>query len=242
MVHPFLFLQFLRDILTPLLFPAAAKAGGEALKTAHTSVDTITYTWLVMAILIILSLLATKGLKNIPGKLQNFMEVIVGGIEKTVADTMGKHGLPFFPLIATLFLFILVSNLISLLPGFYPPTGNLNTTAALAIIVFTSTHVVGVKEHGFSYVKHFLGPVWWLAWLIFFVEIIGHLSRVLSLSLRLFGNIGGHEIVVMVFFGLVPFFAPLIMTVLGLLVAIIQSIVFMMLAMMYIQGAVEEAH
>jgi F-type H+-transporting ATPase subunit a len=215
MVHPFLFLQFLRDILTPILFPAAAKAGGEALKTAHTSVDTITYTWLVMAILIILSILATKGLKNMPGKLQNFMELIVGGIEKTVVDTMGKHGLPFFPLIATLFLFILVCNLISLIPGFYPPTGNLNTTAALAVIVFTSTHVVGVKEH---------------------------LSRVLSLSLRLFGNIGGHEIVVMVFFALVPFFAPLIMTVLGLLVCIIQSIVFMMLAMMYIQGAVEEAH
>jgi F-type H+-transporting ATPase subunit a len=177
-----------------------------------------------------------------PGGLQNFMEVIVGGIEKTVADTMGKHGLPFFPLIATLFLFILISNLISLVPGFYPPTGNLNTTAALAVIVFTTTHVVGVKEHGLSYVKHFLGPVWWLAWMIFFIEIIGHLSRVLSLSLRLFGNIGGHEIVIMVFFALVPFLVPLVMTVLGLLVCIIQSIVFMMLAMMYIQGAIEEAH
>jgi F-type H+-transporting ATPase subunit a len=242
MVHPFLFLQYLREFLTPLFFPKAVKAGGEALMTAHTSVDTISYTWLVMAILIILSILATKGLKSMPGGLQNFMEVIVGGIEKTVADTMGKHGLPFFPLIATLFLFILISNLISLVPGFYPPTGNLNTTAALAVIVFTTTHVVGVKEHGLSYVKHFLGPVWWLAWMIFFIEIIGHLSRVLSLSLRLFGNIGGHEIVIMVFFALVPFFAPLIMTVLGLLVCIIQSIVFMMLAMMYIHGAVEEAH
>jgi F-type H+-transporting ATPase subunit a len=242
MVHPLLFLQFLRDILTPLLFPNAVKAGGDALQTAHTSVDTITYTWLVMLILIILSVLATKGLKSMPGGLQNFMEVVVGGIEKTVADTMGKHGMPFFPLIATLFLFILLSNLISLIPGFYPPTGNLNTTAALAVIVFTTTHVVGVKEHGLSYVKHFLGPVWWLAWMIFFIEIIGHLSRVLSLSLRLFGNIGGHEIVIMVFFALVPFFAPLIMTVLGLLVCVIQSIVFMMLAMMYIHGAVEEAH
>jgi len=195
-----------------------------------------------MASLIFLSILATKGLKNMPSKLQNFMELIVGGIEKTVVDTMGKHGLPFFPLIATLFLFILVCNLISLLPGFYPPTGNLNTTAALAVIVFCTTHVVGVKVHGFSYVKHFLGPVWWLAPMIFFIEIIGHLSRVLSLSLRLFGNIGGHEIVIMVFFALVPFFAPLIMMMLGVLVCVIQSIVFMMLAMMYIHGAVEEAH
>jgi F-type H+-transporting ATPase subunit a len=242
MVHPFLFLQFLRDILTPILFPAAAKAGGEALENAHKAVDTITYTWLVMAILIILSLLATKGLKNIPGKLQNFIEFIVGGIEKTLLDTMGKHGLPYYPLIATLFIFILISNLISLVPGFFPPTANLNTTLAMAVIVFTTTHVVGLKEHGIKYFKHFLGPVWWLAWLILFVEIIGHLSRVLSLSLRLFGNIGGHEIVIIVFFALVPFLAPLVMSVLGLLVCIIQSIVFMMLAMMYISGAVEEAH
>ena len=208
MVHPFLFLQFLRGILTPLLFPAAVKVGGEALENAHKAVDTLTYTWLVMVILIILSILVTRGLKNMPGGLQNFMEVIVGGIEKTVEDTMGKHGMPFFPLIATLFLFILVSNLISLIPGFFPPTANLNTTLALAVIVFTTTHVVGVKEHGFSYVKHFLGPVWWLAWMIFFIEIIGHLSRVLSLSLRLFGNIGGHEIVIMVFFALVPSSRP----------------------------------
>src|SRR5208337_2179512 len=109
MIHPLLFLQFLRGILTPLLFPAALKAGGEAIENAHKAVDTIAYTWLVMAILILLSILATKGLKKVPGGLQNFMEVIVGGIEKTVADTMGKHGMPYFPLIATLFLFILVS-------------------------------------------------------------------------------------------------------------------------------------
>jgi len=242
MVHPLLFLQFLRGILTPLFFPAAVAAGGEALENAHKAIDTISYTWLVMAFLIILSLLATKAMKNKPGGLQNFMEVIVGGLEKTLLDTMGKHGMPYFPLIATLFLFILVSNLISLIPGFFPPTANVNTTGALAVIVFTTTHMVGIKEHGIKYVKHFLGPVWWLAWMILFIEIIGHFSRILSLTLRLFGNIGGHEIVIIVFFALVPFFAPLIMSVLGLLVCIIQSIVFMMLAMMYIQGAIEEAH
>ncbi len=131
MVEPLLFLQFLRGILTPLFFPSAVKAGGEVLETAYKSVDTIVYTWLVMAILILVSILTTKALKSMPGGLQNFMEVVVGGIEKTVADTMGKHGMPFFPLIATLFLFILISNLISLVPGFYPPTANLNTTAGI---------------------------------------------------------------------------------------------------------------
>ena len=242
MLHPFLLLQYLRGILVPLLFPAATNLGGEALENAHKAVDNITYTWLVMAFLIILSLITTKGLKTMPERLQNFMEFLISTIEKMVAETLGKHGKAFFPLIATLFLFILISNLFGLLPGFFPPTANINTTLALAVIVVVLTHVVGIRTHGFSYIKHFLGPVWWLAWMIFIIEVISHISRVLSLSLRLFGNIGGHEVVIMVVFMLVPLFVPLIMTVLGLLIAVIQSVVFMYLSMIYIQGAAEKAH
>ena len=242
MVHPLLFLQFLRGILTPLLFPEAVKAGGEALLNAYKSVDTITYSWLVMVLLIVVSLLATRGIKSMPGGMQNFMEVVVGGIENMIADTMGEHGKRFFPLIATLALFILVSNLLSLIPGFFPPTASVNTNAALAVIVFLTTHVVGFQAHGFKYLKHFLGPIIWLAPLMFFIEIIGHFSRIISLTLRLFGNIGGHEIMIMIFFALVPFFVPLLMTVLGLLVCFIQAFVFMLLTMIYIQGSLEEAH
>jgi len=242
MVHPFLFLQYLRGILIPLLFPAAVNVGGEALENAHKAIDNITYTWLVMAFLIILSLITTKGLKRMPERLQNFMEFLISTIENMVTETLGKHGKAFFPLIATLFLFILISNLFGLLPGFLPPTANINTTLALAVIVVVLTHVVGISKHGFGYIKHFLGPVWWLAWMIFVIEIISHISRVLSLSLRLFGNIGGHELVIMVIFMLVPLFVPLVMSVLGLLVAIIQSVVFMYLSMIYIQGAAQEAH
>ncbi|MGD0843986.1 MAG: F0F1 ATP synthase subunit A [Geobacteraceae bacterium] len=242
MVHPFLFLQYFRGILVPLLFPAAVNVGGEALENAHKAVDTITYTWLVMVFLIILSLLTTKGLKRMPGRLQNFMELLFGTIENMVTETLGKNGKAFFPLIATLFLFILISNLFGLLPGFLPPTASINTTLALAVIVVVLTHVVGISKHGFGYIKHFLGPVWWLAWMIFIIEVISHISRVLSLSLRLFGNIGGHELVIMVVFMLVPLFVPLVMTVLGLLVAVIQSVVFMYLSMIYIQGAAQEAH
>ena len=242
MVHPLLFLEFLRGILTPILFPAAVKVGGEMLKNAHTSVDTITYTWVVMAMLILVSFLATRRIKSMPGGLQNFMEVVVGGIENMITDTMGEHGKRFYPLIATLALFILVSNLLSLIPGFYPPTANVNTNAACAVIVFLTTHVVGVQEHGFKYIKHFLGPIMWLAPMMFFIEIIGHFSRIISLTLRLFGNIGGHEIMIMVFFALVPLFVPLVMTVLGLLVCFIQAFVFMLLTMIYIQGSLEEAH
>lgn len=229
MVHPYLFLQFLRELFAPLHISEAA-------------VDAIVYTWLIIALLLIVSFLATKSIKSVPGGLQNFMEVVIGGIENMVVETMGEKGRPFFPLIATLAIFVLVSNLIGLIPGFFPPTANINTTAACAIIVFISTHVVGIKEHGFHYLKHFMGPILWLAPIMFFIEIIGHLSRPLSLTLRLFGNMNGHELVLMIFFGLAPFLVPLPMMLMGVLVSFIQAFVFMLLAMIYIQGSLEEAH
>jgi F-type H+-transporting ATPase subunit a len=123
-----------------------------------------------------------------------------------------------------------------------PPTANLNTNGALALTVFAMTHIVGVKEHGISYLKHFMGPILVLAPLMFIIEIIGHLARPLSLSLRLFGNMYGHEIVLMIFFALVPFLLPVPMMLMGVLVACIQTFVFTLLAMIYIAGALEEAH
>ena len=229
MVHPLLFLEFFRNLLAPLHLPAA-------------SADAIIYTWFVIILLLVLSVLATKAVKTIPGGLQNFMEVVVGGIENMIVETMGEHGRPFFPLIATLAIFVLVSNLIGLIPGFFPPTANINTTAACAIIVFLSTHVVGIKHHGLGYIKHFLGPIAWLAPIMFFIEVIGHVSRPVSLTLRLFGNMNGHELVLMIFFGLAPFLVPLPMMLMGVLVSFIQAFVFMLLAMIYIQGSLEHAH
>ena len=229
MVHPLLFLEFFRKLLEPLHVNEA-------------SADAIAYTWLIIALLLVLSVLATSAIKSVPSGLQNFMEVIVGGIENMIVETMGEHGRPFFPLIATLAIFILVSNLIGLIPGFFPPTANINTTAACAVIVFLSTHVVGIKHHGLHYLKHFMGPIAWLAPIMFFIEVIGHLSRPVSLTLRLFGNMNGHELVLMIFFGLAPFLVPLPMMLMGVLVSFIQAFVFMLLAMIYIQGSLEEAH
>ncbi|KAF0221253.1 MAG: F-type H+-transporting ATPase subunit [Geobacteraceae bacterium] len=229
MVHPFLFLQFFRKLLEPLHITEAGA-------------DAIAYTWLIIALLLTVSVLAAKGLKTVPGGVQNFMEVVISGIENMINETMGEHGKPFFPLIATLAVFILISNLIGLVPGFFPPTANINTTAACAVIVFVTTHVVGVKEHGIKYVKHFMGPIIWLAPMMFFIEVIGHFSRVISLTLRLFGNMNGHELVLMIFFGLAPFLVPLPMMLMGVLVSFIQAFVFMLLAMIYIQGSLEEAH
>jgi F-type H+-transporting ATPase subunit a len=231
MVHPYLFLQFFRELLSPL-----------TKYTSEAGIDAIVHAWFVTVILVVLSLIVRGSIKIVPGKLQNFIEVCIGGIENVVVDNMGERGRQFFPLIATLAFFILTSNLIGLIPGFYPPTANLNTTAACAVIVFLSTHVVGVRNHGFKYIKHFFGPVWWLAPFMFFVEIIGHLSRPLSLSFRLFGNMNGHELILLIFFGLVPFLVPLPMMLMGVLVAFLQTFVFMLLSTIYIQGALEEAH
>jgi F-type H+-transporting ATPase subunit a len=177
-----------------------------------------------------------------PGRFQNVMEVMVGGFDSLIEDTMGHHGRKFFPLIATLGFFILVSNLIGIIPGFESPTANINTNAAMAIVVFFSTHYVGVRTHGLKYFKQFMGPVWWLTPLMLPIEIIGHIARPLSLTVRLFGNIMGEDIVLGVVLLLVPLLVPLPVFALMIFTSIIQTLVFMLLAMMYISGAMEEGH
>lgn len=224
MIHPFLFLQWLEEQLH-----------------LHLGVH-VMYTWFVMLLLIVVALLVKSSIQTVPGGLQNFFEPVIAGIEGMIEETMGPHGKAYFPLIATIAFFILTSNLVALIPGFYPPTANLNTNAAMALTVFVMTHFIGLKEHGLAYLKHFCGPVPWLAPLIIPIELVGHLARPLSLTLRLFGNMYGHEIVLMIFFTLVPILVPLPMMVMGVMVAFIQAFVFMLLAMIYIAGAIEECH
>jgi len=224
MTHPFLFLKWFTEQL-------------------HLNIgEHVTYTWLVMAILIAVAFAASRSVKLVPSGAQNLMETVISGVDGLLEETMGEEGKSYFPLIATFALFILVSNLVALIPGFAPPTANVNTNAALALTVFVMTHAVGLKKHGASYLKHFMGPIWWLAPLIFVIEIIGHLARPLSLTLRLFGNMWGHEIVLMIFIALVPLVVPVPMMLMGVLVAFIQTFVFTLLAMIYIAGALEEAH
>jgi len=202
----------------------------------------VTYTWLVMALLALCGFLATRRIGIVPTAFQNVMEVVVETLENFLIETMGEKGKIVFPLIATLGLFILTANLLGLVPGMESPTANLNTTVAMAVVVFTVTHVIGIKTHGMKYVKQFIGPVWWLAPLMIPIEIISHISRPLSLSVRLFGNIEGGHIVVAVLFFLVPFLVPLPILVLKIVISMIQTLVFMLLSMMYIAGALEEGH
>jgi F-type H+-transporting ATPase subunit a len=203
----------------------------------------IIYSWFVMLLLIVAGFIATKSLSLVPSKMQNFFEIIVGGIEEFMVEITGEEGRWLFPLAATIFLYIFVSNVIGIVPGLFPPTANINTTLSCALVVVIFTHIIGVKYHGVKYIKHFMGPVWWLAPLIFIIEIIGHLARILSLTFRLFGNMMGHEIVLGILFMLAGMFlAPLPIMALGIFVAFVQAFVFFLLSIIYFSGAMEHAH
>lgn len=170
---------------------------------------------------------------------RNAVEMAVEAILGLIHDTMGEHGKHFLPLLGSLAFFIFFSNISGQIPGFLPPTDNLNTTAACALIVFFTTHIYGFRVNGMKYLKHFAGPVWWLAPLMIPIEIIGHLARPLSLSMRLFGNIFGDHMVLSVFVLLAPLVVPLPMLALGIFVAVVQTFVFTLLSMIYIAGAIE---
>ena len=203
----------------------------------------VIYSWFVMTILIILGAVAAKGISMIPTKAQNVFEILISGIEEFMVEITGEEGRWLFPISATIFIYIVVCNLIGLVPGFLPPTASVNTTLSCAIPVVIFTHVIGVKYHGVKYIKHFMGPVWWLAPLIFVIEIIGHVARILSLSIRLFGNMMGHELVLGILFFLAGLFlAPLPIMALGIFVAVVQAFVFFLLSIMYFTGAMEHAH
>ncbi|RPH48189.1 MAG: ATP synthase F0 subunit A [Desulfobacteraceae bacterium] len=203
----------------------------------------VIYSWVVMIILITLGSIAAKSVSLIPGKAQNVFEALISGIENFMIDVTGEEGRWLFPLVATIFIYIFSCNLIGLVPGFFPPTASLNTTASCALTVVIFTHIIGVKYHGIKYIKHFCGPVWWMIPIVLPIEIIGHLARILSLSFRLFGNMMGHELVLAILFGLAGlFFAPLPIMALGIFVALVQAFVFFLLSMMYFTGAMEHAH
>ena len=202
----------------------------------------ILYTWLVMAILVLLGWLGTRRLSLVPGGVQNFLELIVNGMEDFVVENMGEQGRQVFPLLVTLFIFILFCNFIGLVPGCNAPTANLNTNAAMALSVFIFYNYIGIREHGSKYIKHFTGPIPLLMPLMLPIELLSHVARPLSLTVRLFGNIFGEELVLMLFFMLVPIIATLPIYFLYGLADTIQAFIFFMLSMIYLKMSFEEAH
>ena len=197
---------------------------------------TIIFTWVVMVILILISWIATKNLTIGPkiSRWQNFLEVIVGYIRQQVKEITQQNPDPFIPFLGTLFLFISVSNLLAIIPGYQPPTGSLSTTSALAICVFFAIPIFGIaKRGGMAYFKHYLEPSIFMAPF----NVIGDFSRTLALAVRLFGNVMSGTLIVAVLLIITPLFVPIIMQVLGLLIGQIQAYIFTVLATVYIASA-----
>lgn len=202
----------------------------------------VAYTWIIMAVLVVASVVFTRGLKLVPVRGQNFFEAIIQGLLNFMEGVMGPEGPKYLPLIGTLGFFIFISNLAGIIPGFMSPTSNLNTTAACAVVVFVTYHSIGFRKHGFGYIKHFTGPMPALAPLMLPLELIGHFARPLSLSVRLFGNIKGEDLVLLILAFLVPYLVPVPMMLLAIFTSLIQAFVFVLLSMIYIAGALHEAH
>jgi F-type H+-transporting ATPase subunit a len=198
---------------------------------------------LAMAFLIILGALGTRNLQKVPGRLQNFLELLVGGLESFYSGILGPGGERHVPFLVTTFLFILTMNLMGLIPGFKPATATLNMTIALALVAITYVQIQGIRQHGlWGYIRHYMGEPLWLAPLMLPLHIIGELAKPLSLSLRLFGNIFGEETVILqlallgplVLFGskVLPLQFPIV--VFGVFTSVVQALVFTVLTSAYI--------
>ena len=198
---------------------------------------------MALLVLVISSTLLIAGSRRIsrdnPGPLQHFLEMIVSGMKGLLHDVIGHDGERYLTVITSFAVFIFISNMFGLFYFLQPPTSNTNTTFALSISAFLYYNVEGIRRQGlFGYLKHFMGPVLWLAPLMFIIEMIGNFARILSLGVRLFGNIFGEHTATGIFTGLVPVIAPMPMMALGIFGALLQTYVFIMLTTVYIAGAV----
>jgi len=200
----------------------------------------MTHMLLAAGIVIVLAKLATSNMKVVPTGTQNFLEAYLGGVLAMGADVMGREDARrYLPLVATIGLFVAVANVIGIVPGFEAPSAFLDFTLALALVVFVYYNFEGIRHNGvIAYFKHFLGPVWWLYWLMFPIEIVSHISRIISLSFRLFGNVKGDDMFLMVILMLAPWLLPMIPFALLSFMALLQAFIFMMLTYVYLGGAV----
>jgi F-type H+-transporting ATPase subunit a len=197
---------------------------------------TLAFTWLVMLILVVGSWLITRRLSTGAeiSRWQNVVEVLVSGIDDQIRAVSKQQPGAYLPFVGTLFLFIAMSNLLAIVPGYRPPTGSLSTTTALAICVFVAVPVFGVVRHGpLRYLRHYVRP----NVLMLPFNVIGELSRTVALAVRLYGNIMSGTVLAGILLSLAPFFFPVLVQLLGLLTGMIQAYIFAVLAMVYIASA-----
>lgn len=198
---------------------------------------------LVVSFLLILFLLVRSRLSvDDPGGLQHVFESIEGFIKNQSHEIIGHHSEGYTPFLATLLFFILFCNLIGVIPGFESPTAVPIVPLGCAICAFVYYQTQGFKHAGIAYLKHFAGPIWWLSWLMLPIELISHLARVLSLTIRLFANMFAGDMVTLVFFSLVPIGVPILFLGLHIGVSLLQTYIFVLLTTVYLQGAVADEH
>jgi len=193
---------------------------------------------LLMVFLLVRSRLSVEH----PGGLQHTLEGLNGFIEGQTRDIIGHGSERFTPFLMTLGLFILISNLFGIVPGLESPTASPAVPLGCALCTFVYYQAQGFRNSGIGYLKHFLGPVWWLAPLMVPVEIIGHFARVMSLTIRLFANMFAGDMLTLVFFSLIPIGIPVLFLGLHVFVAFLQAYVFVLLTIVYLAGAVAEEH
>jgi F-type H+-transporting ATPase subunit a len=243
--HPLAIVILFNKLLGP---PVAALLGlaGIHIKNPHDFIpDYVIMVILVAAFLIVFLGIASRRRSLVPRGMQNVFELLIGALEGLLVDIIGPEGKKYLPMIGTVGLFILCSNLLGLFPGLMSPTSKLNVTLGCALTVFVYYHYQGIKSNGLlKYLKHFSGPSPFLAPLMVPIELISHFSRPLSLSIRLFSNIFAEEVLIVVIASIIPYFLPLPFMVLSLFTGALQAFVFVLLACIYISGAVahEEEH
>lgn len=175
--------------------------------------------------------------------IRTLVEIIIEYLYNLLKEMMGaKRAKRYLPLIGTCGLFIFFSNIVSLIPGFSAPTSSLNVTFGCALFVFLAYNYYGFKENGVGYLKHFTGPVWWLAWLIGPIEIVSNLIRPATLAVRLMLNMAVDHLVLGLIIAMIPLVVPLPLMMLGTLVAVVQTLVFCLLAAIYVSMATEHEH
>jgi F-type H+-transporting ATPase subunit a len=200
----------------------------------------VSHTLLAVVLVLLIAVVAVQGMKLVPKGMQNVMEVYLEGVINMGAGVFGEERAKrYLPLIATIGLIVFVSNMMGIIPGFESPTSNINMTLGLALIVFIYYNFEGIRHQGFvHYFAHFMGPVKILAPLMFPIEIISHISRIISLSFRLMGNVKGDDMFLAVLLMLVPWIVPLPAFFLLFFFGILQTFIFMILTYVYLAGAV----
>ena len=199
---------------------------------------------MALTVLIVVPVIFTIFAKKpslIPTPIQNVFEIYIEFIDNLIKENMGEKGRKYFPLIASIGLFVFFGNLIGMIPGLESPTANLNTTMALALLVFFIYNFEGIRENGIGYFKHFLGPVPAMAPVFVIIELLSHLSRPVTLALRLFANMTGGELISVVLIMLVPFLIPMPVMLIHLIAVFLQTYVFVVLTTVYIAGAITHA-